>query len=266
MDDPSGPTPRAHEWDAEAYHRVSVPHGGWARDVVDRLELTGDETVLDLGIGTGRVATWLLQRLPRGRVIGIDSSERMLEKARQALGDDERVTLIRGDLLELAIDPPADAAASSATFHWVLDQDRLFARIRRALRDGGQLAAQYGGRGNIAALLAIVDEVTAREPFAEHFAGWERPWRFAGVDETVERLERAGFQVEDVWTTEAAVVPEDPHAFMRTVTLGPHLERLPEPLREPFLDAVVQGTGGTAVHDYVRINVLARAREGATAG
>jgi len=61
-------------WDAATYHRVSAPQQAMARDVLDRLELHGDETVLDAGCGSGRVTRMLLERLPHGNVIAVDAA------------------------------------------------------------------------------------------------------------------------------------------------------------------------------------------------
>jgi trans-aconitate 2-methyltransferase len=245
------------EWDATTYHEVSQPHQGWGAEILDRLVLRGDETVLDLGVGSGRVAALLLERLPSGRVIGIDGSAAMVAQARELLGD--RATLIHADLLELTIDEPADAAVSSATFHWIADHDALFRRIRTALRPGGQFVAQCGGRGNIASIVAVADAVGAREPFAAHLGGWAGPWNYAGPEETAERLERAGFAVQRCWLNDSPQRPQRVRDFLATVTLGAHLERLPAELRDPFLDAVVEGLGPNPVQDYVRLNIVARA-------
>src|SRR6185295_9616984 len=92
-----GPLTRAmntggREWDADTYDRVSDPQFSWGIEVLDRLELRGDETVLDAGCGTGRVTAELLKKLPDGRVIGLDGSEQMIEKARENL--DDRVELM----------------------------------------------------------------------------------------------------------------------------------------------------------------------------
>lgn len=70
-------------WNAAVYHRVSGPHVAWAQAVLDRLELAGDETVLDAGCGSGRVTRLLLERLPRGHVIAVDNSETMPARARE---------------------------------------------------------------------------------------------------------------------------------------------------------------------------------------
>src|SRR3954470_8411783 len=79
------------EWDAGSYHGLAQPHQQWGAQILDRLALDGDETVLDLGCGTGRVTEQLLERLgPAGHVIGIDGSAQMVKEARRLLGADAR--------------------------------------------------------------------------------------------------------------------------------------------------------------------------------
>jgi trans-aconitate 2-methyltransferase len=256
MDDAAA---RPREWNAESYHRVSSPHQDWGAEVLDRLSLRGDETVLDLGCGTGKVTAQLLERLPDGHAIGVDGSAAMVAEARRLLGG-PRATFLHADLLELEIDPPADAAVSSATFHWIADHDRLFARVRAALRPGAPFVAQCGGRGNIATIVAAAQAVGAREPFAPYLAGWPGPWNFAGPEETTQRLERAGFAVERCWLNDSPQRPAATREFLATVSLGAHLLRLPEDLRDPYVDAVVEALGPDPVHDYVRLNWVATAR------
>ena len=77
----SGP----REWDAQTYDRVSDPQFQWGLEVLERLELAGDEYVMDAGCGSGRVTAKLLERLPEGRVLCVDASEQMIEKARETL-------------------------------------------------------------------------------------------------------------------------------------------------------------------------------------
>ena len=81
---------------------------------------------------------------------------------------------------------------STATFHWILDHDRLFRRLYDALRPGGLLVAQCGGDGNIARTLAAADAVAARAPYAPHLAGMPQSWYFAGPEAT-EASAGAGF-------------------------------------------------------------------------
>ena len=244
------------DWDASTYERISEPQVEWARAVLDRLPLSGDETVLDAGCGTGRVTRMLLERLPRGHVVAVDAARSMVDAARPALGD--RATVILSDLVDLELDEPVDAAFSNAVFHWIPDHDRLFERIHAALRPGGRLVAQCGGRGNIARFHQLANEVGAESPFAEHLDGWKGPWHFAGPEETAERLTAAGFVRVETSLEEWPVTPSEPHAYVRTVCLGPHLQRLPAELRSPYLEAVIERAGPSPTLDYVRLNIAAR--------
>jgi trans-aconitate 2-methyltransferase len=242
------------DWDAATYHRVSGPQAEMARAVLDRLELRGDETVLDAGCGSGRVTLMLLERLPRGRVVAVDQAESMVEHAREALPPD-RSTVLRASLTELVLDAPVDAVFSNAVFHWVPDHDALFRRMFDALRPGGRMVAQCGGAGNVARFHRAAREAAAEEPFAGWLEGWEGPWNFAGPEETAARLERAGFEAVETWLQPYPVVPDDPGDYLRTVCLGYHLERLPRELRDAYAEAVLERADPEL--DYVRLNILA---------
>lgn len=253
----AAPAPR--DWDAVSYDRVSGPQAEWAAALLDRLSLSGDETVLDAGCGSGRVTRLLLDRLPGGRVIATDAAPSMVAHAREAFAGDDRVEVLDAvDLVELELAEPVDAVFSNAVFHWVADHDVLFARLLGALRPGGRLVAQCGGAGNVERFHAVARAVGDEEPFAVHLAGWEGPWNFATPEATRERLVAAGF--EDVATSlePRLVTPEPAEEFLRTVCLGHHIERLPEALRARFVTAVTKRCGDPVELDYVRLNIAAR--------
>lgn len=249
------------EWNASSYHQVSTPHQDWGRAVLDRVELTGGETILDLGCGTGRITSALLERLPSGRVIAVDGSAAMVAAAREHLPA-SRVTVVQSDLLALDLAGlpgiPADGAISTATFHWIADHDALFARVREQLRPGAQFVAQCGGAGNLGVVRPLIDGVAERPPFADAFAGWQGPWHYATAEETAQKLGAAGFDVADCWLEPSPVTVEDPRAFYATVILGAHLDRLPAERHDAFVDAVMEVVPD--VLDYVRLNWVARRR------
>jgi len=239
------------EWNAASYDRVSDPQLAMARDVIDRLDLRGDERVLDAGCGTGRVTEELVARVPDGRVIAVDGSTAMVEQTRERLGD--RIDAFACDLLDLELDSPVDAVLSTATFHWIPDHERLFARLHDTLRPGGRFAAQCGGHGNIANVVDAIDAV-------DHPAlrGWEGPWNYATPAETTSRLRAAGFVDVWTWLQPWPVEPDDPREYFETVILGSHLERLPVDERLPFVDDVLSALGTPVRANYVRLNMLAR--------
>ncbi len=245
------------QWDGTSYDRVSATMEKLGRDVLARLDLDGDEVVLDAGCGSGRITQALLERLPRGRVIAVDESASMIEAARERLGQGVDLRVL--DLLDLELEEPVDAILSTATFHWIGDHDLLFRRLHGALRAGGRLVAQCGGKGNIDILRGKANAVCAREPYAEHFRDWLAPWNYAAAEPTRQRLCAAGFAAAECWLAPAPREPEHPREFLATIVLGPHVQQLPEALRERFMDDVLASVGEPVVVDYVRLNIDATA-------
>lgn len=248
-------TPR--DWDAGVYARVSDPQFEWALEVLERLPLRGDETVLDAGCGSGRVTKELQSRLPDGRVFAVDGSPSMVDKARESL-DPERTEAWVSDLVELEVPEQVDAVLSTATFHWIPDHARLFRRLHDAMRPGARLVAQCGGAGNVDNFHGHLGGVAALPEFARYFEGMAGPWNFATPTQTAQRLGRAGFIEVDCWLESKPVTPPEPREFLRVVCLGHHLERLPDQLKDPFVDAVCERAGSPLVLDYVRLNIDAR--------
>lgn len=251
--------PEVRAWDGRSYDRISGPMQALGETVLCRLEMAGDETVLDAGCGSGRLTEQLIERLPRGRVIAVDASESMVAAARERLGHEADVR--RVDLLDLksALGEPVDAIFSTATFHWIADHDALFAQLHGALRPGGRLVAQCGGEGNITTLRGRAGAVMDREPYAQHFATFRPPWNYAGAADTEARLRAAGFSQARCWLHPAPTQPEHAREFLSTIVLGPHVQHLPEELREPFMDEVMAELGKPVIVDYVRLNIDAMA-------
>lgn len=245
------------DWDAATYKRVALPHEEWARAVLDRLGLEGGETVLDAGCGSGRTTAIVIERLPEGRVIAVDGSPSMVEEVRSVLRPQD--TALVSDLTKLELDEEVDAVFSTAVFHWILDHDALFARMRAALKDGGRFAAQCGGAGNIDAFRVAAEEVAQREPYSEPLGSVEQFWNYAAPEETEERLRAAGFDQVRCWLEPWPVHPPEPAAFTKSVCLGPYVAELPDDLGDRFVADVLATQEEPLRLDYVRLNIEATA-------
>lgn len=240
----------AGEWDAATYDRIAGPQARWGASVLERLPLRGDELVLDAGCGSGRVTQQLLERLPSGRVVALDGSAAMLDEARRRLaGYGGRVEYVLADLTApLPVAPPVDAILSTATFHWVLDHDALFRHLAAVVVPGGRLVAQCGGRGNIASVEAILDELGEKS---------ERVHYFAGPEETEARLVAAGFRDVRCWLEDAPTTFESRaefETFLATVILRVSLARRAPEQRAAFVRLVADRIGRLEL-DYVRLNI-----------
>jgi trans-aconitate 2-methyltransferase len=244
------------DWDASTYDRVSGPQQAWAAEQLDRLDLAGDEVVLDAGCGSGKITAELTRRVPHGTVYAVDAAPSMVRHAQEALGD--TATVLCQDLTDLALPEPVDVVFSNATFHWIPDHDALFAALHRNMKPGGRLLAQCGGFGNIDEFRRLAEDVATEEPFAPYFADWRKPWNYATAEDTAERLRRAEFEDVSCWLEDKPTTPEEPRSFVRTVCLVRHLDPLPPELHDPFIDRVLEGAGEPLVLAYVRLNMSGR--------
>jgi trans-aconitate 2-methyltransferase len=246
-----------HEWDGSSYDQISAPLERNGRTVLDRLVLRGDETVLDAGCGSGRVTQALVERLADGHVIGVDGSAGMIDAACRRLG--ESAELLVGDLAELDLGGRrVDVVFSTAVFHWLADHEALFARLHAVLRPGGRLVAQCGGEGNTPELMAAMFEIAAQEPFAPYLNGWS-PWNFAGPRVTESRLRAAGFTDIRTRLVERPAPFDDLHDWLRVNALSAHQLRLPEHLRDSYVDRVHAAMGPGPTVSYIRLDIDATA-------
>ncbi len=241
------------DWRGEDYDRISAPHAAMGSPALERLDLRGDERVLDAGCGSGRLTEQLLERLPRGRVVALDGSASMLAEARRRLERfGGRVTYREADLGRppLPIEGPVDAVMSTATFHWVLDHDALFSGLAGVLRPGGRLSFQCGGEGNASGLIQA-----ARDEGVETAS----TFHMAGVHETLARLSATGFINAHAWleprtiefATRAELIEYIVTPFLRPAT------GLPEAELQRLAGAIADRLGALAI-SYVRLDVTAR--------
>jgi trans-aconitate 2-methyltransferase len=243
-------TPPPRDWDAGTYDRVAAPMTQRGTELVDELDLRGDETVIDAGCGTGQVTARLLERLPDGHVIALDGSQAMLERARERFGEDPRVELLHHDLREpLPFDAELDAIVTTSTLHWVPDHPALFKRFAAALRPGGQLVAEFGGAGNIARVLEVI-EAQGHD--------WSQ-WTYPTPGETMAALVDAGFEEvrAALQPRPEDIPPEQLEEYLRTVVLGTYVDRLAPEETDALVAAVLQRLDDHVI-DYVRLNVVAR--------
>ncbi len=234
------------EWDATTYDSLRLPHVEWGQGVLERLQLRGDERVLDAGCGTGRDGAALLARWPDVDLVGIDGSEQMIAASRERLGPD--VELVVGDLTAPLTIEPVDAVMSVAAFHWISDHDLLFANLAAAMRPGARLSTDCGGEGQLAIMTDALVEVTGSGAFGT---------AFKGLDATRASLEGAGFEVEDVRLRPDPLRIDDPEVldtYLAVVCLGSHLADLPLEEQHNFV-AAVRTAMSEPVIDYVRLEI-----------
>ncbi|NNG05803.1 MAG: methyltransferase domain-containing protein [Inquilinus sp.] len=176
------------DWDVRRYrdHAAFVPALG--APVVTLLAPRPGERILDLGCGDGTLTESLIAA--GAEVVGIDASADMVAAAR-ARGIDARTA----DAAALSFTAEFDAVFSNAALHWMTAADAVLAGVRRALRPGGRFVGEFGGAGNVAAIVTALTAVLAGR--GVDFASIS-PWYFPTVDAYHGRLEAHGFGVDTI--------------------------------------------------------------------
>jgi trans-aconitate 2-methyltransferase len=195
--DPTGATTAATDtWDPGLYLKFGAER---ARPFFDLLELVtpvpGGE-VVDLGCGAGELTAHLHTHTRARRTVGIDSSRAMLAEARRHAGDG--LTFELGDIAAFEAGARFDVVLSNAALHWVPDHPQLLARLRAALRPGGQLAVQVPANGDHPSH-ALVTEIAEESPFREAIedatarSGRDSPAAVLTTRQYAELLDELGF-------------------------------------------------------------------------
>ena len=231
-----------HKWDPEDYERSSSAQYRWAIDLVSRLVLRGDERVLDIGCGDGRITAELAARVPNGEVLGIDLSREMVDFARVKHSAEtcSNLAFQWGDATELDFNEGFDLVVSFACLHWVKDHLPVLKGIGRSLVPSGRVLLQFGGKGNAEEILAITEDLIRDDRWSGYFKGFSFPYHFYGPVEYKYWLKQAGLKARRVNLVPKDMIQEGKKGLEGIIrnTWLPYTERLPERLRSSFISEI----------------------------
>jgi trans-aconitate methyltransferase len=235
-------------WDPVEYHEHSYPQYAFALGLLERLRLNGDERILDVGCGDGKVTAALATRVPRGSVLGIDVSPDMVAFARTMFPTSAHPNLSfrYGDAAKLTFRQEFDVVVAFASLHWVKDLPTALRRINQSLAPGGRFAAQlvakrYATAEITSPLHRARKEVMDRPAWRTYFEGFEQR-RAYSADECEQLLRDAGFVLRRCEFVTEEVTHKDADAlkgYARS-TWHRYTDRIPAQKRDALLNEVVQ--------------------------
>lgn len=155
--------------------------------LLELLQPQAGERILDVGCGTGQLTAQVAQS--GATVVGLDLNEAMLEQARSNYPDLE---FILGNAANFRVQEPFDAVFSNAALHWVLDAEGAVRSMAAALKPGGRLVAELGGRGNVQTILEAASFALMALGYGNRF---RNPWYFPSIPGYSALLEKHGLQV-----------------------------------------------------------------------
>ncbi len=248
-----------YDWNPADYDKNARFVSTYGNAVVDLLveqfggSLQG-KVGIDLGCGDG-VLTLRLQELGAD-VLGLDASPSMVEKTR-GLGVRAEVA----DGHHFTVDSPVDFVFSNATLHWLKRPDEVLDSVARALKPGGVFVAEFGGLGNVAAIMTAIHAELDRAglPSLERC-----PWYFPAPGVYQKRLERAGFTLQQmIHFPRPTPLPTGMRGWLETFAV-PYLGDQPKETQDQLLDRItdllapaLRDEEGQWIADYVRLRFVA---------
>jgi trans-aconitate 2-methyltransferase len=233
-----------YTWSPEQYQSSSQNQKKWGTELLSMLDFKGNEKVLDIGCGDGKLTALIAEQLPQGHAVGIDSSAEMITLAEKNYPAEKfpNLSFMVKDARELDFDNEFDIIFSNACLHWVVDHMPVLRGIKQGLKSGGRMLVQMGGEGNAAGIIEIVDEFIKSPKWSGYYTDFPFPYGFHNAKNYRKWLTALGFKINRAELVPKDMVQENKQglaSWIRTTWL-PYTQALPEQLREEFIDELAE--------------------------
>lgn len=188
----------AHDkWNADYYKENSKEQESSALDALANYEFKGDEHVLDIGCGDGKITAEIARQVPRGSVVGVDFSEDMIRVCKERYSEVSNMQFSVADAANFSFDQKFDLVTSFFTLHWVKDQAAVLENIKKVLKPGGTVIIRMAGYAP-SPIGQAFEQLIITEPWKAHFAVTP-PQYYPGSEEFYKKkLNELGFSQVDV--------------------------------------------------------------------
>ncbi len=231
-------------WSAADYAANSVVQQSWARELIAKLKLHGNERILDVGCGDGKVTAEIAHAVPHGEAVGVDASPQMIEFARKTFPPSE-VRNLEFDVMdarEIQFLRKFDLLFSNAALHWVDDHQAFLQGAASVLKTGGRLIVSCGGKGNAHDVFLALRPEMRMKRWKQYFRKFPKPYFFYTPEDYEKWLPKFGFKINSLKLApkDATYEGRDGFATWLRTTWLPYVQRVPEEAREEFIAAVTE--------------------------
>jgi len=257
---------KTFEFDGEKYRKASALQKEWGTKIISKLNLTGSETILDLGCGDGILTEKLAQLVPKGKVIGIDASQGMIEIAKELKRNNLIFKVM--NINKINFKNEFDLIFSNSTLHWIKDHEKLITNCFEALKPNGMIRFNFAGKRNISHFSKVIREVMGYLKYKKYFTNYEWPWYMPNINEYKNLINRFNFRGVKVWEENADRYYQEFDEIMKWIdqpVIVPFLKCVDEKDKKEFRDTVVKKIieetsqkDGTYFETFRRIHVFAR--------
>ena len=246
-------------WNAGLYDDKHSFVWKMAAGLLELLEAKAGERILDLGCGTGHLTEQIAAS--GAEVVGVDRSSDMIRQAKEEYPALQFEVM---DAREIAFAELFDAVFSNATLHWIKEPEKVIARIAAVLRPRGRFVAEFGGKGNVGALMTAVEQAWRKVGIS---GPTPDPWYYPSIAEYAGLLEKHRLEVTYAILFDRPTPLEDGERGLRNwlnMFGGSFLGQLSADQREATVAAIEQEARSALwresqwVMDYRRLRIIAK--------
>jgi trans-aconitate 2-methyltransferase len=254
------------EFDGDKYKKASTHQKEWGNKIISELNLIGDENILDLGCGDGVLTKHLSDLVPKGYVLGIDSSQGMINTAKEIKC--ANLSFQQLNINDINFVDKFNIIFSNATLHWVLDHKLLLANSYKALKQNGIIRFNFAGDGNCSTFFAVIKEAMSLNEFKDNFKRFQCPWYMPTINEYKKLVDSCDFNNIEIWEENADrffPTKDEMIKWIDQPSIVPFLRLVDEKQKEKFRNIVIEEmtkkteqTDGRCFETFRRINVYAK--------
>lgn len=244
------------EWNSTLYDKKHGFVAEYGKGLLEFVPKNDEQAILDLGCGTGVLTVQLADLCDK--IVGVDSSQSMIEKAKEQFSNIEFKVC---DALALPFENEFDVVFSNAVFHWISDHDALLKNIHKVLKPQGVLVCEFGADGNIAAIENAFIKACNSLGYS-----YEPKFNFPTVEDFGKLLENNGFAIDRIYDYDRPTILKDNEQglvnWMKQF-FAFELEVMPEHIQAMIFEKVEELTrdilwnGSEWIADYRRLRAIA---------
>lgn len=229
-------------WDGKQYINNPSLQFKWASKYIEKLKLKGNEKILDIGCGDGRITALIAKSISNGYIIGIDNSISMLEIANQVKDNSKNQNLkfIKCAATELNFDNVFDYIVSFSCFHWLSDHLVVLKNIEKALKPNGRIFLYFAPDHGSNRLDHAISIIASTKKWQNYFSDFSNPFSLSTPAKFLKYSEEAKLLLKRIEILTIDEVFQTKEAFLEWMTgWMPHLKQLPKELHRTFLDEII---------------------------
>ncbi len=193
-------------WNSVKYAQSSDEQQSWVKALLSEVQKRGDEAILNVGCGNGKITADFAKTLPDSRVVGVDSSAEMIDYANRTYPNTIYPNLLFNQFNTPSLNFQAefDLCFSNATLNWANNHQIFLHQASQVLRAGGRLVVSCSGKSNAKEILNIFAELMSLDRWQKYFHDFHDAYSFDQDKDYPRWLKETNFRIEQL-----KLIPQD---------------------------------------------------------